>query len=273
MSSFAPEVIFHLGSFPITNTILNTIIVDLIILAFVYFGTRNLRLVPQGFQNFTEFVVQSFYNLTESVAGDKAKKIFPYFMTFFLFIFIANFTNLIPGINTFGIKEHGEIIPLFRGGTTDLNTTLALAVISIGATHILSIRTIGFTQYISRFLPFIPFVLSVFKGKARLNLDTSSPIMLILSFFNPLIFIFVGILEFISQLVNIVSLSFRLFGNIYAGEVVLHTISNIFAFIAPIPFLMLEVVVGFVQALVFSMLTMVFMVILTTPHSVEEGAH
>ncbi len=273
MSSFAPEVIFRLGFFPVTNTILNTILVDFIIVSLVYFGTRRLSLIPSAFQNFLEFVVESFYNLTESVAQEKTKMIFPFFMSFFLFILISNFTNLIPGINTFGFKHNGEIVPFLRGGTTDLNTTLALAIISVGATHILSIKTIGVTQYLSRFLPFIPFVISIFKGKARINLDTSSPIVLILSIFNPLIFIFVGILEFVSQLVNLVSLSFRLFGNIYAGEVVLHTISNILLFFAPIPFLMLEVVVGFVQALVFSMLTMVFMVILTTPHSVEEGAH
>jgi F-type H+-transporting ATPase subunit a len=99
--------------------------------------------------------------------------------------------------------------------------------------------------------------------------------MIVMSIFNPVVLIFVGALEFVSQLVNVISLSFRLFGNIYAGEAVLHTISNIFAVFAPLPFLMLEVVVGFVQALVFSMLTLVFMVILTTPHheANEEVSH
>ena len=270
MSSFAPEVIFHLGFFPVTNTILNTLLVDLIILTFIILATKKISLIPSFFQNFTEFVIESFYNMTYSIAGDKAKQIFPYFMSFFLFIFIANFTNLIPGLNTFGIKDHGSIIPLFRGTTSDLNTTLALALIAIVATHMLSIKNLGITEYLSRFLPFIPFLVSVLKGKPKFSFDKSTPIMIIMSIFNPIVFIFVGILELVSQLVNVISLSFRLFGNIYAGEVVLQTISNIFAVFAPLPFLMLEVVVGFVQALVFSMLTLVFMVILTTPHHEES---
>lgn len=246
MSSFAPEVIFHLGSFPVTNTFLNTILVDFIILGFALVASRKITLVPGFVQNFTEYIIESFYNLTESIAGKRTDMIFPFFITFFLFIMIANFTNLIPGINTFGIREHGELIPFLRGTTSDLNTTLALALISMVATHYLSIKTLGIKEYLGRFVP-IP----------------KNPMGIIL--------LFVGFLEIISEFTKVISLSFRLFGNIYAGEIVLHTISSIFAFIAPLPFLLLEVIVGFVQALVFSMLTLVFMVILTTPHHEEEA--
>lgn len=238
MASFAPETIFQIGSLPITNTVLDTLLVDAIIVGGVYYISRKLTLVPTNpSQNAIESIIETFYSLTESVAKHAASKIFPYFMSFFLFILIANWTGLIPGVGTIGIREHGKLIPLFRGATSDLNTTLALALISVVATHILSIKTTGIKDYISRFISFNP------------------------------IDLFIGVLEIISEITKLVSLSFRLFGNIFAGEVVLLTVSSIFAFIFPLPFLLLEVIVGVVQALVFSMLTMVFMAILTTSHS------
>ena len=241
MVSFAPETIFQLGALPITNTILDTLLVDAIIIGGTFYIAKKLTLVPANpFQNAAESLIETFYNLTESVAKPAASKIFPYFMSFFLFILLANWSSLIPGVGTIGIREHGEVIPLLRGATTDLNTTLGLALISAVATHMLSIKTIGVKDYLSRYFSFNP-----------LNL-------------------FIGILEIISEITKVVSLSFRLFGNIFAGEVVLLTVSSIFAFVFPLPFLLLEVIVGMVQALVFSMLTMVFMAILTTSHKQEH---
>ncbi|MBI2032795.1 MAG: F0F1 ATP synthase subunit A [Candidatus Levybacteria bacterium] len=162
---------------------------------------------------------------TESIAGDRAPKIFPYFMTFFLFILIANWSGLIPGINTFGILEQHDgkthVIPLVRAATSDLNTTLALAIVSLVATHIMSLRALGLSEYLSRFIPFYPFIVSVIKGKPKFSIDTSGPINLVMSFFNPLVLVFVGVLELISEFIKVISLSFRLFGNIYAGEIVL----------------------------------------------------
>lgn len=238
MASFAPETIFQIGSLPITNTILDTLLVDAIIIGGTFYIAKKFTLVPiNPFQNATESVIETFYNLTESVAKPSAAKIFPYFMSFFLFILLANWSSLIPGVGTIGIREHGELIPFLRGATTDLNTTLGLALISAVATHMLSIKTIGIKNYLGRYFSLNP-----------LNL-------------------FIGVLEIVSEITKIVSLSFRLFGNIFAGEVVLLTVSSIFAFVFPLPFLMLEVIVGIVQALVFSMLTMVFMAILTTSHN------
>lgn len=238
MASFVPETIFHIGSFPVTNTILDTLLVDTIIIGGVFYLSKKLMVIPANpFQNAVESIIETFYNLTESIAQNKASKIFPYFMSFFLFILLANWSSLIPGVGAIGIRrEHGELIPLFRGATSDLNATLGLALISAVATHTLSIRTIGIKEYLGRYFSLNP-----------INL-------------------FIGILEIISEITKVVSLSFRLFGNIFAGEVVLLTVSSIFAFIFPLPFLLLEVIVGLVQALVFSMLTMVFMAILTTPH-------
>jgi F-type H+-transporting ATPase subunit a len=249
MAAFAPEVIFKLGSFPVTNTVLNTLLVDAALVGSAYYLKNHIKKIPGFFQNLMELVVEMFYGLTENISGKNAGKIFPFFMTFFLFILVANWSGLIPGIGTFGYKEvvegKTEIIPFIRNATSDLNVTLGLALVSVIATHILSLRAIGFGEYISRYLSFNP------------------------------IYLFVGILELVSELTKIVSLSFRLFGNIFAGEVVLHTVGNIFAFAFPIPFMLLEIIVGLVQALVFSMLTMVFMSVLMTPHHAEahEASH
>ncbi|MBI2443180.1 MAG: F0F1 ATP synthase subunit A [Candidatus Levybacteria bacterium] len=245
MAAFAPEVLFHIGSFPITNTVLNTLLVDAGLIGGAYYIKKNIQKVPRLFQNIVEMVIQSFYDITETISGRNAVKIFPYFMSFFLFILLANWSNLIPGIGTFGFLEQGEhgeteIIPFLRGTTSDANTTFALAFFSLVATHILAIRAVGIGEYLSRYF-------------------SLNPIML-----------FVGILEIVSEVTKVVSLSFRLFGNIFAGEVVLHTVSSLFAFLVPIPFMLLEIIVGLVQALVFAMLTMVFMSILMTPHSSEH---
>ena len=193
-----------------------------------------------------ELIVDSLYNLTESVAGENTAKIFPYFISFFFFILIANWSGLLPGGESLGFFHHTgeetEIVSLNRNLTSDLNATLALALISLVATHMLSIKKLGVKEYLSRFFSLNPILL------------------------------FVGILEIISEFTKIISLSFRLFGNIFAGEVVLGTISKLFAFVFPVPFMFLEIVVGLVQALVFSMLTMAFMSVLMTSHKQEAHA-
>lgn len=236
MISFASETVFRIGSFPITNTLLNTFIVDAVLIAGVIYIKSKLTVIPKLFQNAIEMIIETFYNLTESVAGAKTSKIFPYFMTFFAFILFTNWSGLIPGVGSIGFFEEKKLIPILRSSTSDLNTTLGLALVSVVATHILSLKSIGIKEYLGRYFSLNP-----------INL-------------------FVGLMEIVSEVTKIISLSFRLFGNILAGEVVLFTVSAIFAFLFPLPFLFLEIIVGFVQALVFSMLTMVFMAILTTSH-------
>src|SRR3972149_416497 len=242
MVSFAAEPVVFLGKFAVTNTFLNTLFVDTILVGLIFAINKNLSLIPSKIQTVVESITAGFYEITESVAGKNAKKIFPFFMSFFLFILIANWTGLIPGITAIGLNEEGRIIPLLRPATSDFNVTLALALISIGATHVLSVRAIGLKEYLGRYFSLNP-----------INL-------------------FIGFLEIISEITKIISLSFRLFGNIFAGEIVLGTVSTIFAFLFPLPFLMLEFVVGLVQALVFSMLTMAFMAILMTPHQNADMA-
>lgn len=239
MVSFAAEPIVRLGFFNVTNAFLDTLLVDAFLIGLIIALNKKIALIPGFLQNIMEMIVQNFYSLTESVAGENAPKIFPYFASFFIFILVANWTGLIPGISSVGFYENGKLTPLFRAATSDFNVTLALAIVSAVATHIMSISTIGIKDYLSRYFSLNP-----------INL-------------------FIGFLEIISEITKVVSLSFRLFGNIFAGEIVLGTVSTIFAFLFPLPFLMLEIVVGLVQALVFSMLTMAFMAILTTPHHTE----
>lgn len=279
MASFAPEVFFQVGGFPVTNTVINTVLVDGFLLLLAFFTARNIKLIPGKFQSVMELIIGGFHDFVESVAENKVKVIFPFFMTFFIFIVVANWSGLIPGITTFGIEktemhdghEETHIIPLIRPLTSDINATFALSVISLIATQIIAIRAIGFQEYISRFFAFVPFLVSLLKGKPKINLNLKDPLSVVIGIITPLVMIFVGLLELISEFVKAVSLSFRLFGNIYAGEVVLETVHGLFAFIFPLPFLMLELIVGIVQGLVFAMLTMVFMVILSSPHS--EEAH
>lgn len=244
MVSFGSEAIFHLGQISVTNTLLNTLLVDLILIGGCMLLTKKLFPIPNFFQNVVESIIETFYSLIESVSQNRASIIFPYVMTFFLFILVANWSGLIPGVGTIGFFDPAadgkKLVPIFRSATSDLNTTLALALVSAVATHTLSIKTVGIKDYLSRYFSLNP-----------INL-------------------FVGILEIISEITKVISLSFRLFGNIFAGEVVLFTVSSIFAFLFPLPFLLLEIIIGAVQALVFSMLTMAFMAILTTRHTPKE---
>lgn len=241
MVSFAAEPIFRLGFFNVTNSFLDTLLVDGLLIGLIVAVNKKISLIPGFLQNLVEMAIEAFYEITESVANERASRIFPYLMSFFLFILLANWSGLIPGISAIGIKEGNNIIPFLRPATSDLNTTLGLALVSLVATHVMSIRLTGIKDYLSRFISLNP-----------LNL-------------------YIGILELVGEIVKVVSLSFRLFGNIFAGEIVLGTVSTIFAFVFPLPFLMLEVIVGLVQALVFSMLTMAFMAVLTTPHHHEEA--
>ncbi len=287
MAAFAPDVITHLGPLPITNTLIHTLLVDGLLIGIAIFLSKRIKTYPEGLQTIVEPLIDGIKGLVESIATTKkaANAIFPFIATFFLLIFITNFTGLLPGVGTIGFfseesskqltvnekthasskeeseknyqekksskhsteeseekteESHEAFIPLLRGATSDINMTFALATLSVIFTHMLSIQITGFKDYITRYFSFNP-----------VNL-------------------YIGILELVAEVMKILSLSFRLFGNIYAGEVALHTISALFAFLAPLPFLLLESIVSVVQALVFSVLTLVFMSILTTPHHAHE---
>lgn len=237
------EKLFSIGGFPITNTLLTTLITTGLLSFFAVAVSKKVALIPTSkLQLASEIVLEQIFSTIEGLSDtNRAKRFFPVVATFFIFIVTANYLGLLPGFATIGIYEthNGEsvFLPLFRSINSDLNVTLALALISVGVTHYYSITSIGIISYLKRYFSLNPAEL------------------------------FVGILEIISEITKIASLSFRLFGNIFAGESLLLTISSLFAFILPLPFIFLELVVGFVQAAIFMMLTLVFMVILSESHA------
>lgn len=241
--SLAAETIFEIGGIPITNSLLITWLVSLILIIFAFWFKAESQKRKKGkFFVFVQVLLEGLLKFFEQVAGQKARQFFPLLATFFIFIALANWSGLLPGIGSIGIwkYEHGEkiFIPLFRGPTADLNTTLALAILSVGATQYFGIKNLGFGSYIKKFI----------------NLS------------NPIYF-FVGILEIVSEFAKIMSFSFRLFGNIFAGEVLITVMGFLVPFLAPLPFLGLEIFVGAIQALVFSMLSLVFMNVACAKHN------
>lgn len=239
----AAEKLFYFWGLPITNTlVMSWIVVGLFALG-AWFLTRNYQRVPGTLQNFFEIVVEKFLGLMEGIFGsrEKAEKYLPIVATLFLFILISNWLGIFPGVGSVGlVQKHdgGEkFVPFFRSGASDLNLTLALALVAVLAANIAGIRALGAGKHLSKFF----------------------------SFNSPIDF-FVGILELVSEFAKMVSFSFRLFGNIFAGEVLLIITGFLAPYGAPIPFLMLEIFVGFVQALVFAMLTTVFISIAVAEH-------
>lgn len=237
--SLAAEKVGAIGSFPVTNSLLATWIVMGLLFVYSILATRNLTLTPSNLQLTAELIVGGLYDFFSSVVGTRIKQFFPLIATFFLFIICLNWFGLLPGVGTIGFWHGAEFTPLLRAGTADLNLTIALAVISIVSIQYFGFKTLG-GHYTSRFL----------------------------NFKDPIYF-FLGLLEILSQLSSILSFAFRLFGNIFAGEVLLSVMAFLMPFIVPLPFLGMELFVGFIQALVFSMLTAVFLVIAVT-HGQEE---
>lgn len=242
--SLAAEKIAHIGPIPVTNSMVASWIATLILIIFAFVATKELKLVPKGIQNFAEFVVESLLGVADSVIGDMrlTRKFFPLVATIFIFILTNNWLGLLPGFGSIGLNEtvHGKevLIPFLRAGNADLNTTLALAVVAVISIQVFGIITIGFVKYSKKFINF------------------ESPVMF-----------FVGILELISEISRLISFSFRLFGNVFAGEILLTVIAMLAPYIAPLPFYGLELFVGFIQALVFTMLTLVFIKMAITDHS------
>jgi F-type H+-transporting ATPase subunit a len=239
--SLAAEKIGSIGGFGITNSLLATWVVMGILIVFSWLVTRHLELQPTGLQLWAEIIVGGLYDFFSSVVGPRIKQFFPLIATFFLFIIVLNWFGLLPGVGTVGFFHGTDFIPLLRAGTADLNMTIALAVISIVAIQYFGFKTLGF-HYTTRFI------------------NIKSPIDF-----------FVGFLEILSQFSAILSFAFRLFGNIFAGEVLLSVMAFLLPFIVPVPFLGLELFVGLIQALVFSMLTAVFLTIAVTHGESEHG--
>lgn len=302
--SIAAEKVFAIAGFPVTNSLLTTWLVMVILLTLAYLGTRNITMVPSNGQSIWEMLIGGLYDFFKAVTGEHIKLVYPVLLSLFIFIITANWVGLLPGVGTIGFNrqpetastvksddietnsqqsettntspslhestasttpsetttnerttvsasaegagksapeathEGPEFVPLLRGTTADINATLALALSAVLAIQYFGFKTAG-KYYTMRFI----------------NLR------------DPINF-FLGILEIISEMSKVISFAFRLFGNIFAGEVLLSVMAFLMPFIAPLPFLMLELFVGFIQALVFSMLTAVFLNV-----AISHGEH
>lgn len=299
----APEPVgSFFGLFPLTNTIVAAWFAMVVLLIISWAVTRNLQMVPGGLQNLFEAIIEAFLRPVEAVAGPaNARRFFPLVFTIFIFVMISNWMGLLPGFGTIGIIEPGHahdsvhpvttniagaqlsvvpygpkegvgvsdehheplqagpgevvgtFVPFLRGATTDLNMTLAIALVAMAFVEYMGFKTLGFAGYGGKF---------VNVGAFKQN----GPMM-------GVIFFFVGLLEIIAEIARVISFSFRLFGNIFAGEVLLVVIAFLLPWVATVPFLGLELFVGFIQAFVFAMLTVVFAATAMISHGDHDDHH
>ncbi|MBI3242395.1 MAG: F0F1 ATP synthase subunit A [Chloroflexi bacterium] len=293
-----------IAGFPITNTLLATLVADLALILMAFGAWRFVnsgRLVPEGFYNFTEFLIEFLWNAAEGAAGKWARKIFPITATIFLLVFAANMTKLVPGFESIGRLEqaHGqtkgyepvnlfgslytidgtkqvaheaeggegeaavegghseglctscEVVPFLRGAPTDLNFTFALAVIAVVAIQVFGFWALG-AGYLTKF----------FNTKTMFTV----PMFGVIDFG-------VGLLELVSEFAKILSFGFRLFGNIFAGALLISILGALTAVVVPTGLYLLEVFVGAIQAYVFSMLALVFISQATVSHGGGEEHH
>jgi F-type H+-transporting ATPase subunit a len=237
--SLRAEEIFHVGNFAVTNSLVLSTLVFLLLAGTALVTRKKYALIPNGLQNLAESFTLGVLDLMDSVLGErrKSEKYLPLIGTIFLFILFSNWLGLFPGVGSLMVYGENETAPLLRAPSADLNFTLALAIVTVFAVNILGAAAIGTGAHLGKFFNF------------------KSPIMF-----------FIGILEFVSEFARMISFSFRLFGNVFAGEVLLTIIAFLVPYFVPLPFLFLEIFVGFIQALIFAMLALVFIGIATAEH-------
>lgn len=230
--SIKAETLFKVFNFSITNALFTSWIVVLLLIIVALLYGRN-----KSVTNILNLILKPVYGLFASVFGDKIEAFFPLVMTYFLYILSLNWLGLLPGVGTIMFKVHNEMVPILRAGTADLNMTLAFGFMSIFMVQFYAVKYLGLAKYLKKFF----------------------------NFANP-IHAFVGILELISEFSKAISFSFRLFGNIFAGEVLLTVVAFLVPVLASFPFLLFEFFVGFIQALVFSMLSSIFISVAIADH-------
>jgi len=301
--SIAAEPVFDLFGFTITNTLLASWFAMLFLIVSAWAITRKVKAVPGRWQGFLEMIIEGFYGLVEGAAGPKwAPKFFPVVMTIFLFVIASNWLGLTPLYGGWGPLHHtdhgqnviwlndsetigilgeaeaaheeagssshegeGEryaVIPMLRASTTDLNMTIALALVSVILTQYFGMQALGI-GYLGKFIAVSDFVQAFTKKGVGCIGRIGSFGMGIMNFF-------IGMVELISEIGKVVSFSFRLFGNIFAGEVLLGVMAFLIPYLVSLPFYGLEIFVGFVQAMVFMMLTVAFFVVAITGHGGEH---
>jgi F-type H+-transporting ATPase subunit a len=236
-----PYVVGHIGSMPITATLITVWVVMILLVALAFTIRRKLSLVPNKLQSIAETAIGGGYNYVHEVLGDKkiADKYFPVIATIFIFILGINWVGLIPGVGAIGSYHEGYLVPWLYPGSTDLNITIGLALVSFFVIELSGVLAIGVWKYAGKFINF-----------------TSAMGFLL------------GIMELISELARLISFSFRLFGNIFAGKTLLLVAMFFVPYILPIPIYAYEIFVGLIQALVFAILTLFFIKLAT-----EEPQH
>jgi F-type H+-transporting ATPase subunit a len=241
--SLRAETLFSLGQFPVTNALLLSALVFVLLAVLAIILRSRIAMIPGTIQNIAELTIESALGIMDSILGDRrqSEKYFPLVFTVFLFILFSNWLGLLPGVGSFIVNQGAESVPLLRSPASDLNFTLALALIAITFVNVVSARAIGLKQRLSVFF----------------------------NFHGPIDF-FVGILELVSEFAKIISLSFRLFGNVFAGEVLLAIMAYLVPYVVPLPFMFLEIFVGFIQAFIFGMLITVFVGMSLATHGEEE---
>lgn len=239
--SIAAEKIFSIGSFPVTNALLIGALVSGGLMLLSRSVTKNWQEIPRGIQNVFEIALEALLDLVQSVTQDRkqALQFFPLIATIFLFVLFSNWAGLLPGLGTVGVNHvseagHATIVPFLRSTSADLNFTLALSLITVLTIQFTGIAAMGVVKYGKKFF-ISPFHKPYGIGTA------------------------VGILELVSEIGKTISFTFRLFGNVFAGEVLLTVMLHLVPYLLPLPFLFLEIFVGFIQAVVFAMLTLVFL--------------
>ena len=250
----ASETIAHIGTFEVRNTLLMAWLAMFVLFAVaIRLRMTGYREIPGRFQALMELLVERLFEFFDSVVQDRAmtRKFFPLVTTILLFIVVANWMGILPGVGSITIKGmhegHMMDIPVFRSMNADVNMTLAFALVAGVLAQVMGLATLGFRHHLGKYF--------IAPWKKPYGIGT-----------------FVGLLEFIGEFARIISFTFRLFGNIFAGEVLLVVISFLVPYIVPIPFLGLELFVGVIQALVFAMLTSVFLVMAMSSHGDEAHA-
>jgi F-type H+-transporting ATPase subunit a len=304
--AISPEILFNIAGFDVTPTLITSVIVFILLIGFAFLSTRNMQLVPSGAQNVIEVIIEQLANLFEGVAGPMWRKFFSIAATIFLLVIVSNFVGLIPGAGSIGVikvgeethtkiengqvcfeneethtcnpsgifilgdapeflhpislanknaelrgehpEEHAALAPFLRAPTSDINLPLAIALISVIMTQVFGMQKQGL-KYWTRFFSFG----RLLKGDLAMGVMD----------------VFVGLVELISEIGKIVSFTFRLFGNIFAGEIILLIMAFLFLLL-PFPFVLFEFFVAFIQAFVFAVLTMAFMRIATAEHGGES---
>jgi len=258
------EQVFSIHGFPVTNALLSSWVTVAIILIVAWALRRRLTTVPGPLQHGFEMILEGGLDLCDQVTGDRkiSEKIFPLSITIFFFVLLYNWLGLLP-IAAFGVIREGVFVPFLRSGTADLNTTLALGIFTVIGSNIFGIVSLGAWKVFNKYFNFKAL------GDMVKNVRHDPTVLIV----APIHF-FVGLVEIIGEIAKIASLSFRLFGNVFAGEVLLAAMTALAAYIVPTPFMFLEILVGLIQALIFAMLVTVYFTIAAKDHDVHaEEAH